>query len=317
VKSPRVSICIPTYRQIDYLLETLRSVKAQDFDDYELIISDDTPDDTVQQFVTAFGFDDRLRYYHNPIALGSPKNWNVAVRYAQGEYIKLLHHDDRFSHPSALGIFVRLLDEHPEADFAFSASSAVNMKHGYSHCNCPSKELVAQLVASPENLFLGNIIGAPSATIYRNGLSVEYDCNLQWLVDVDFYIRVLLKNSQLVYTPEVLIVAATNASHQITELCKNNVTIDLFEHLYLYQKVATQLSDNSNVQYVWFRLFEKYQVYSQIDLKQQGVDLFALAEMLQLFFEDYREVRLKRTPHRIYAHLPNPLKHIIKFLFTR
>ena len=317
LRIPRVSICIPTYRQVDYLRETLRSVQAQDFEDYELIISDDTPDDTVQQLLASFGFDDRLRYYHNPVALGSPENWNAVVRYAQGVYIKILHHDDRFSHSQALSLFVRLLDEHPEADFAFSASSAENIMHGSIENHRPSKDQVAQLAAEPEKLFLKNIIGAPSATIYRNGLGIEYDRALQWLVDVDFYIRVLQHNSALIYTQEILIATATNASHQITERCKNNVSIEMFEYIYIYQKIAQKISENIGVQYVWFRLFEKYQIYSQADLQQQGDRFFIGEKILQSFFESYRQVRLKRTPYRIYARLPETLKSIIRFFYYK
>lgn len=313
MRLPRVSICIPTYRQVDYLRETLRSVQAQDFGDYELIISDDTPDESVQQLVASFGFDDRLQYYRNPVALGSPENWNAAVRYAQGRYIKMLHHDDRFSHPHALGMFVRLLDEHPEADFAFSASSAINIAHGHSHDHCPSRVQVAQLFTAPEKLFLNNLIGAPSATIYRNGLGIEYDRTLKWLVDVDFYIRALRRNPHIIYTSEILIATATDAGHQITEQCKNNAAIDLFEHLYLYQKIAPQLNVDLNVQHAWFRLFEKYQIYSQADLKRHGIELFDLEKLLQPFFEAYRQAQLKRMPYRWYARLPVSLKRIIKF----
>lgn len=313
MKVPRVSICIPTYRQVDYLRETLRSVQVQDFGDYELIVSDDTPDDSVQQLVASFGFDDRLRYFHNPVALGSPENWNAAVRYARGEYIKLLHHDDRFSHPGALAIFVHLLDAHPEADFAFSASSAISITHGHRHDNCPSEEQVAQLVAAPEKLFLSNLIGAPSATIYRNGLGVEYDGTFKWLVDVDFYIRLLQKNSQIVYTTQVLIDTTTNARHQITELCKNNAAVEISEYLHLYQKILPKLSEDIGVKYVWFRLFERYQIYAQADLKRYGIELSDLEMMLQPFFEAYRQARLKRTPYRVYAWLPESLKRVVRF----
>jgi len=317
LRLPRVSICIPTYRQIDYLRETLRSVQAQDFDDYELIISDDTPDEIVQQLVASFGFDSRLHYHRNPVSLGSPENWNAAVRRAKGTYIKLLHHDDRFSHSGALSTFVRLLDEHPEADFAFSASSAVNIIHGHSHDHCPGKEQVAQLISAPEKLFLNNLIGAPSATIYRNGLGIEYDCKLQWLVDVDFYIRLLSKNSHLVYTPEILIAAANNAGHQITELCKNNAAIDLFEHLYLYRKIAAKIAGDAGVQFVWFRLFERYQIYSQADLKSRGIELQSFETLLQPFFKAYRQIWLKRTPYRVYARLPESLKCVIRRISNR
>jgi glycosyltransferase involved in cell wall biosynthesis len=46
-----VSICIPTYKQTEYLKKCLESILAQDFKDYELIISDDTPDDTIELFL--------------------------------------------------------------------------------------------------------------------------------------------------------------------------------------------------------------------------------------------------------------------------
>lgn len=315
MKLPRVSICIPTYCQIDYLREALRSVKEQDFDDYELIISDDTPDDTVQKLVASIGFDDRLHYYRNLVSLGSPENWNSAVRLAKGEYIKLLHHDDRFSHSGALSAFVRLLDAHSDADFAFSASSAVNILHGHSHNHIPSLGQVDQLIEAPEKLFFKNIIGAPSATIYRNGLDFEYDTNLQWLVDVDFYIQLLSKNSNVVYTPEVLIAAATNATHQITELCKSNAPIDLFEHMYLYEKIAPKISGDPGVQPVWFRLFERYQIYSQEDLKQYGIRFQSFEALLKPFFEAYHQAWLKRTPYRFYARLPESFKNVIRLIY--
>lgn len=316
LSAPQVSICIPAYRQIDYLRETLRSVKEQVFKDYELIVSDDTPDDTVHQLVESFGFDSKLHYYHNTVPLGSPENWNAAVRLAKGKYIKLLHHDDRFKHPGALCEFVRMLDENPAADFAFSASSAENIIHGHKHDHCPSKEQVEQLVTAPEKLFLGNLVGAPSATIYRKGLGIEYDCALKWLVDVDFYIRVLQKNSKFVYTPEVLIAAATDADHQITGLCQNDARIDIFEHLYVYRKIAAPAANDLGVRNVWFRLFERYRIYSREDLAKLEIILPDQGNLLVPFFRAYAENRLKRTPYRIYARLPESLKRIIRMIYS-
>ncbi len=317
MRAPRVSICIPAYCQVNFLRETLRSVKEQDFGDYELIISDDTPDATVGQLVASFDFGNKLVYNRNPVPLGSPENWNEAVRHAKGEYIKLLHHDDKFSHPGALGAFVRMLDDNPRADFAFSASSAESATCGRNRTHCPGKKQTAKLAAAPESLFSNNMIGAPSATIYRNGLGIGYDRNLKWLVDVDFYIRILLHNSHFVYTPEVLVATTTDAAHQITEMCKNNAAIDLFEHLYLHQKIAPKISGNPDVQHTWFRLFEKYRIYSQADLKRRGIELPSSGEALLPYFMAYRQVRLKRTLYRIYARLPKSLKRAIGSLFTR
>lgn len=312
MRMPRLSICIPTYCQINYLRETLFSVQAQNFNDYELIVSDDSPDDSVARLVESFNFAGRLRYHRNPISLGSPENWNEAVHQARGDYIKLLHHDDRLAHPGALSAFVRMLDEHPEANFAFSASLVESATSEKNRIHRLTEGQLTWLSALPEGLFFGNVIGAPSATIYRNGLGIEYDQRMKWLVDIDFYIRILQQNHHFAYTPEVLIVTPTNALHQVTEICKNNAAIELTEHLLLYRKVESQLKDNPDTRYTWFRLFEKYQAYSQKDMEKAGIELPLSVDLLHSFFSSYQDQWLSRIPYRVYAHFPESLKRLIR-----
>lgn len=315
MRLPRVSICIPTYCQVDFLRGTLRSIKTQDFNDYELIISDDSPDDTVEQLVVSFDFDERLRYHRNPVPLGSPENWNEAVRQARGDYIKILHHDDRLSHPGALTEFARMLDEHPDANFAFSASLVENTAKGKNRIHRPAKYQLASLSATPEELFFGNAIGAPSAAIYRNGLNIEYDQRMKWLVDIDFYIRVLQQNPRFVYSPEVLVVTTSGANHQITEICQNNAEVELLEYLLLCHKVGRKLQNNSGAQRVWFILFEKYQIYSKKNIERLGIKLSAHDnKLLEYFFNSYHKKWLSRLPFRVYAGLPEPLKAVIIYV---
>lgn len=317
MSGPRVSICIPAYRQVDYLREALRSVKEQSFEDYELIVSDDTPDDTVQQVVESFGFDNRLRYYRNPVSLGSPENWNAAVRQARGIYIKLLHHDDRLAQAASLGSFVRMLDEHPEADFAFSASLVESATTNKARIHRPTEDQLAAIASAPGELFSGNAIGAPSATIYRNGLGIEYDARMKWLVDVDFYVRVLTQNPRFVYTPDALVATTSDANHQITTTCLNNAELELREHMLLYRKVCNKLSSETHALNVWFRLFEKYRIYSQSDLERREIRFSADDEqLLQQLFGSYQENRLRRIPYRIYARLPQSLKRATTYLRT-
>lgn len=310
---PHLSICIPTYCQTEFLSATLRSVQAQDFSDYELIISDDTPGKSVADLVRSFDFGGRLRYYRNPAVLGSPGNWNEVVRHAKGDYIKLLHHDDQLNHPGALSAFVHLLDEHPQANFAFSATHVHNTVNGQQHVHRPTETQLARLSGMPEMLFFGNVIGAPSATIYRNGLGVEYDRNMKWLVDIDFYIRILQQNPQFAYTPEVLIVTPTNAVHQVTEICRNSALIELQEHLFLYQKIFAKLHAEPATRHTWFRLFEKYSIHSHSDIEHIGAKLPS-PDLLDTIFNAYRREWVKRGPYRIYGRLPEPLKRAIRSL---
>lgn len=315
MKTPHVSICVPTYCQVEFLRKTLRSVQMQDFSDYELIISDDSPDDSVGGLVRSFNFDGRMHYHRNLVPLGSPENWNAAVRLATGDYIKILHHDDKFAHAGALGEYVRMLDGHPEADFAFGASYVETSTRWKNRIHRPSKAQLAMLATSPEELFLGNAIGAPSATIYRNKLGIEYDPRMKWLVDIDLYIRVLQQNRHFVYTPEVLIVTVSGANHQVTKICENDARIELTEYMLLFQKIRDKLKNEFSTQSAWFRLFDKYRIRSQKDLSELGIDYVPIKDdFLQQIFIKYKENWLRRIPYRIYIRLPESLKASINYM---
>jgi glycosyltransferase involved in cell wall biosynthesis len=308
---PRLSICIPTYCQLDFLRETLLSVKVQDFEDYELIISDDSPDNSVARLVESFDFGGRLHYYKNLNALGSPENWNEAIRHARGDYIKLLHHDDRLAHPAALSSFVRMLDEHPEVDFAFSASLVEDVSKKSYLIHRPTDDQLVRLLATPESLFFGNVIGAPSATIYRNGLCLEYDRRMKWLVDIDFYIRLLQRNNKFIYSDDALIATPTNVVHQVTEVCKNNPKIELSEYLLLYCKISSRIDDDPATTRTWFRLFEKYKVYTRSDMDKVLRDISFSTGILDSLFDLYQKRSMSRFLYRLYSRVPESVKKII------
>lgn len=300
---PHLSICIPTYCQIAYLKETLHSVQQQDYDDYEIIISDDSPDDSVARLVQSMDFGSRLKYRHNPTPLGSPANWNAAIRQAEGDYIKVLHHDDQLAHPGALRAFVDLLDNAPEVDFAFGASVVESVNTGVKRVHAPTANQLKWLGSTPEKLFLGNVIGAPSATIYRNGLNIEYDERMKWLVDIDFYIRMLQNNAQFAYTKQPLIVTPTNAGHQVTEICKNDASIELAEYLLLYGKNRAVLERDPATVLEWFRLFKKYHIHSQEELESLQIEPDATDSVLVQILGKYENSWLFYIPLKFYARL--------------
>jgi len=123
--TPKVSILIPAYNQPQYLRDALTSIKYQTFKDFEVIITDDSCDNSMESIVDEYPELD-IKYYKNPVRLGSPRNWNEAIGKSSGEYIKFLHHDDWFTNTDGLQLFVQALDDNPQADFAFSCSNACN-----------------------------------------------------------------------------------------------------------------------------------------------------------------------------------------------
>lgn len=272
MNKPMVSICIPAYKQVEYLRQTLASIAQQSFADYEIILTDDSSDDAVKNLVTEFDFGGKLQYFKNAKGLGSPENWNESMRRAQGEYIKILHHDDWFAGPDSLAAFVQMLQDNPKADFGFCPSIVQYGSNGRRRMHDVLPAQVEILRSEPTALFYGNIIGAPSATIFRRSVGIYFDPQLKWLVDFDFYMRVLLRNPVFVFHAEPLIVNVTEAEHNVTNECINNKDADLGEHFYVYQKIKAHIPSTRQRKYVAMLadLLVRYRVTSRAEMERYG-----------------------------------------------
>ena len=226
---PKISICVPAYKNPSGIARLLASVKAQTYEDYEVILTDDTPDESVRDAAMAAEIPN-LRYEKNRIRQGAANNWNAAVRLARGEWIKMMHHDDWFASPASLERMADLLESDPAADLAFCGTWQVTLGEGVERGTEPaapcsgdaacgtdrfprgiSREQEELIRADYRNLFLGNYIGSPSATLYRK-TGLEYEPALTWLVDMEYYMRLLARNPRFACTAEPLICIGVSES---------------------------------------------------------------------------------------------------------
>ena len=276
----RVSVCIPAYRQPDHIRRALESVLRQTGVSFEVVITDDTPDDAVQRVVA--GCDEALcvRYFRNPVRLGSPGNWNEAVRLAKGEYIKVLHHDDYLTETDSLRKYVALLDDHPESDLAFSASLVWMVDTDERWVHRPTAGQLRELAIRPQRLFGGNIIGSPSAVIYRRTVTQLFDPRLIWLADVDYYIRVLEGKRGFAFCPEPLVCTA-NGSWQITNWVRNDKALELFEHLCVFNRIRDTPGLEGVFLRAWARLFAKYGIVSLDEVYRHAAGAYVPASRLR------------------------------------
>ncbi|MBF5038121.1 glycosyltransferase family 2 protein [Methylophilus sp. 13] len=313
---PKVSICIPAYMQVAYLKECLLSISEQTIKDYELIISDDSPDDSVYNLIKQFDFGGRLKYFKNSSPLGSPKNWNFAIQHATSDLIKLMHHDDSFSSPQSLEKFISLMDENPTANFGFSASKVKNVTNNKSWIHTASERQVAQIQTNPELLILGNLIGSPSSTIYRRNINIEYDNKLKWLVDIDFYIRVIQQGNKIVNTQEAFITTPTNASHQVTEECINNCQLELYEYTTLYLKNQDQVSGNTSINNHLLGILAKYRIFNKKALHLEPYFTSQQIDVLEQLLVRFKNQPIIKFIYYVYWWQNGPLFliKIIRFL---
>jgi glycosyltransferase involved in cell wall biosynthesis len=107
---PKVSIVMPAYNVAPYIGETLESIFAQTFTDYEIIIVNDGSPDT-EDFERALEpFSGRVRYFKQK-NLGAAAARNVALRAARGEFIAFLDADDLWL-PNYLEEQLKFITEH-------------------------------------------------------------------------------------------------------------------------------------------------------------------------------------------------------------
>lgn len=89
-----VSIIMPSYNTAKFISETIESVLAQTYSNWELIIVDDCSTDNTDEVVKSFLSDDRIKYIKNEKNSGAAVSRNRALREAKGKWVAFLDSDD-------------------------------------------------------------------------------------------------------------------------------------------------------------------------------------------------------------------------------
>ena len=89
-----VSIIMPSYNTAKFISQTIESVLAQTYTNWELIIVDDCSTDNTDEVVKSFLSDNRIKYIKNEKNSGAAVSRNRALREAKGKWIAFLDSDD-------------------------------------------------------------------------------------------------------------------------------------------------------------------------------------------------------------------------------
>ncbi len=104
-RDPLFSICIPQHNRTSFLLEALESYRQQDFNDFELCISDDCSTDgrgaEIEDFLRNSGM--RYRFQRRASNGRYDKNLRSSIDLASGRYCLLMGNDDLLVHRGVLG----------------------------------------------------------------------------------------------------------------------------------------------------------------------------------------------------------------------
>jgi glycosyltransferase involved in cell wall biosynthesis len=115
MKSPHVSIILPTHNGVRTIAKAIESIRAQTYADWELIIVNDGSTDNTREYLTRVcERDERIVVLENPSNLGIQKTLNRGLSVARGVYIARIDDDDIWIHSDKLHSQVAFLDQHPE-----------------------------------------------------------------------------------------------------------------------------------------------------------------------------------------------------------
>jgi len=255
--NPEISICIPAYKKLDYLDRLFKSIANQSFKDFEIIVSDDTPSDEIHVLCEKYKSVFTLKYIKNEIALGSPANWNAAIKMASGKWIKIMHNDDWFADENSLQMFADATLNNNDCDFFFSGFSNCGSK-GIMNTFIPNTQLSKKLRKSPLILFKKNYIGHPSTTLIRNTNMDWFDEKIKWVVDFEFYIRVI--NSRKFASIPIALINIGIHDDQITKEAFRNKSIEIPETIYLLDKLGLSALNKIYVYDYYWRLFRNLSI---------------------------------------------------------
>jgi glycosyltransferase involved in cell wall biosynthesis len=188
-QAPEVSCVIPSYQSVPLLSRALVSIATQADVRVEIIVSDDSADPRVKAHVEAMAsVFDMVRYRPGPRSGNPVDNWNAGLDAARGACSVLVHHDEFLCDPGRLRRTVDLMTASGAGVCIAGHHRAGGDREGFFPM---AARLAAATGFRPWTLYLMNWIGPTAAVAFRTDLVPRFDPALVWLVDVDFYCRLL------------------------------------------------------------------------------------------------------------------------------
>jgi glycosyltransferase involved in cell wall biosynthesis len=208
----RFSIVIPTWEQYGkgefFITQLLTSIKKQNFNDFEVIISDHSINDVIKNKLKDFN-DLNISYIKNEKNRGnSPSNLNVGLSHAKGDIIKIMFQDDFFVNNDSLGLINNAFKENNSKWLVNGCCHTTDSINFYRYMVPHWNDKISEGV---------NTISSPSVLSFINEDIIFFDEKLTMLMDCDYYYS-LYKKYGLPFILKDHLIANTSHEHQISRM---------------------------------------------------------------------------------------------------
>jgi glycosyltransferase involved in cell wall biosynthesis len=272
MKTPKVSVLIPTYNYGHFLSEAIESVLAQTFADFELVIVDNHSTDNTNEVVKSYLHDKRVSYYMNEHNIGMVGNYNKCLSYAKADLIKFLNSDDKF-HPSLLEKFLEVANNYPTVSLITANQELFGDQN--RTFDLPYSGFHKGSYILHQTLMTYNWIGSPTSVMFaKSRVNSNFRSDLVYLMDWDMWLKLLSVGDCYILSERLV-----------------------FSRLHATQMTAKLKADYSLV-------FEEYSFYKEIDEKH----LYAIDSRLRHKKRKIKAASVASIAYKTLLHIRNRKK---------
>jgi alpha-1,3-rhamnosyltransferase len=206
-----VSVIVITYNSEKFVLDTLESIKEQDYLEIELIISDDCSNDRTLEICEKWLEKNKDRFKRSKIIKGDfnqgvVKNLEKGCKESKGEWIKIIAGDDILL-KNCISLNSRYVQDNNQINFLFSKVETFGKKE----IILPSKDKIKYYTFSPDKqyfqLLLGNFILAPTSFIKRKRLEELgcFDSKTRIIEDLPMWLKATKAGEKLYFLDKITV----------------------------------------------------------------------------------------------------------------
>jgi glycosyltransferase involved in cell wall biosynthesis len=232
--SPAVSVVIATYNRAQYLGETIESILAQTFKNFELIVVDDGSSDETSRVLQHYAAQIRSVHQQNR---GPSAARNLGVSHARGSWIAIQDSDD-LSAPNHLESLYAYAKEHPECGMVFANGAYLGGPEHKRSTILPAAKSrrLAQDGVRLEDLFDKSIVRLQAALVAKRCYDAVHghDENLRISMDLDLAFRIF-NRYPVAYLDQVVFYYRKHQGNS-----SGNQELRLRENIQVIQKLMTE-----------------------------------------------------------------------------
>lgn len=315
---PKVSIVIPVYNRENLIKETIESALSQTYEDYEVVIVDNcSTDQTFEVIKETVQQHNKVRIFRNECNVGPVPNWKKCIKYADGEYIKILWSDDLIA-SDFLEITVPILENHFDIGFVYSKAQIFSDKQKFEEYRLgKSGEYQAKIFLEGTLLGKYSVPVSPGCALFRkkdiviydlipNGFGLKHEKNGAG-IDLLIFLEVLNRYKKFYYVDTVLSYfrAHKNSFSVANDLSKEYLTAKIF-YLKKYNKKAYIKLFNAEI------FFKDCFLQKQMNNKNRILNQYYMEPDESRSFTQFSSIQfLKLLFYKTSARIKCKLKEII------